>query len=96
MQHEAFSYDSLVTADTLVTQDEERRVLHNAAVAVRDGRIAAVGAAEDFAGARAKTRIDLGRCLLMPGLVNAHTHVSMTFLRGFADDLPLIDRKSVV
>lgn len=90
MQHEAFSYDSLVTADTLVTQDEERRVLHNAAVAVRDGRIAAVGAAEDFAGARAKTRTDLGRCLLMPGLVNAHSHISMTFLRGFADDLPLM------
>ena len=36
-------------------------------------------------------RQDLGNVLLMPGLVNAHTHVPMTFLRGFADDLPLME-----
>lgn len=36
-------------------------------------------------------RRDLGNVLLMPGLINAHTHVPMTFLRGFADDLPLME-----
>ena len=35
--------------------------------------------------------MDLGRSLVLPGLVNAHTHASMTLLRGLADDLPLMD-----
>ncbi len=35
------------------------------------------------------TRLDCSGCVVLPGLVNAHTHVSMTLLRGFADDMPL-------
>lgn len=85
------SCDLLVTAAVLVTQDEERRTIENAAVAVNNGRIAAVGEQKDFAGAVAAKRMDLGNALLMPGLINAHTHVSMTFFRGLADDLPLME-----
>jgi 5-methylthioadenosine/S-adenosylhomocysteine deaminase len=55
-----------------------------------DGRIAALGA---DAGKRfrrdAATRIDGKGLLLMPGLVNTHTHAAMTLLRGYADDMPL-------
>ena len=49
------------------------------------GRIAAVG---EPAGGADET-LDAGGCLVLPGLVNAHCHVAMTLLRGYADDTPL-------
>ncbi|MDR0827292.1 MAG: amidohydrolase [Desulfovibrio sp.] len=81
--------DLLISADLILTQDEERRVLENATVAVRGGQIAALGPKDSFADLQTAERLDLGRALLMPGLINAHTHVPMTFFRGLADDLPL-------
>ena len=73
-----------VTAVTL----GEKGILSNAWVGVKDGRIVWVGAsAPDDAQA---DRIITGpRRVLIPGLVNAHTHIAMTAFRGFADDLPL-------
>ena len=66
-------------------------VLEHHAVAVRDGKIEAVlpaaGAAARFPGYAAR---DLPDHVLIPGLVNAHTHAAMTLLRGLADDLPLM------
>lgn len=83
--------DLLVTADLLVTQDAQRRVLKDAAVAVRDGRILALGPRNELGGCLAVRTLRLGRALLMPGLINGHTHVSMTLFRGLADDLPLME-----
>jgi 5-methylthioadenosine/S-adenosylhomocysteine deaminase len=55
-----------------------------------DGRIAGIGAeAGKMARGDAGTRIDGKGLLLMPGLVNTHTHAAMTLLRGYADDMPL-------
>ena len=66
-------------------------VLEHHAVAVRDGKIEAVvpaaGAAARFPGYEER---DLPDHVLIPGLVNAHTHAAMTLLRGLADDLPLM------
>lgn len=56
----------------------------NGTVAVRDGRIAYVG---PRTSAPAGTDVDLGDALLMPGLVNAHTHLELTVMRGFLEDL---------
>ncbi|MFB6129534.1 MAG: amidohydrolase [Salinigranum sp.] len=50
----------------------------------REGTVVAVG--EGMAG---DDTLDAGGCLVVPGLVNAHTHVAMTLLRGYADDKPL-------
>lgn len=83
--------DLLVTADLLLTQDDERRVIENAAVAVTDGAIAALGTRGELAAFSAAKTLDLGHAVLMPGLVNAHTHVAMSFFRGLADDLPLME-----
>jgi 5-methylthioadenosine/S-adenosylhomocysteine deaminase len=86
------SCDLLVRADAAVTQDRDRRVLTDAAVAVKDGLVLEVGGqAELEAGYEPEQRLDLSGKLLLPGLVNGHTHLPMTLLRGYADDLPLMD-----
>jgi len=67
------------------------RVIEHGAVAVRDGRIVAVGPAAELAPGVAAARVTrLPDHVLLPGLVNAHAHAGMTLLRGYADDLPLM------
>ena len=88
MQH----CDSLFHAARILTQDAGRTILEDAALAVRNGRIAAVGPLADLETQwQPDSRVDLPNMLLMPGLVNAHTHAAMTFLRGLADDMPLME-----
>jgi len=65
-------------------------LLPDHALAVADGRIAAVlPTAEAERSIEAREVVELPTHLLIPGLVNAHTHAAMTLLRGYADDLPL-------
>ncbi|WP_272699723.1 amidohydrolase [Desulfovibrio sp. Fe33] len=84
--------DLLVRADAIVTQDDARRVLTDAAVAIRDGIVVETG---DYTGLEARyapvQRLDMSGKMLLPGLVNGHTHLPMTLMRGFADDLPLME-----
>jgi 5-methylthioadenosine/S-adenosylhomocysteine deaminase len=82
----------IVTNATVVTMDAGRRVLASAAVAV-DGRdIVAVDTAAAIAKAyRSADTIDAGGDVVMPGLVNTHTHAPMVLYRGLADDLALMD-----
>lgn len=82
--------DLLVRGGTIVTMDKAARVIEGGAVAVRGGRIVAVGE-RAFVEARftAGTEIDARGKAVIPGLVNGHTHVPMTLFRGLADDLDL-------
>ncbi len=68
----------------VLTQDAQRRVL-DVDVLVRDGVIAQVGEVKE----RADEIIDAKGMLLLPGLVNTHTHLAMTLFRGYGDDLTL-------
>lgn len=84
--------DLLLTADFVVTQNAAREVLHKGAVAVSGARIEAVGPAEKLEQEYLPDTLrNMGHAIVMPGLVNAHTHASMTLLRGMADDLPLME-----
>ena len=86
------SCHTLVHAALIVTQDEERTVLENASMAVLDGLVADIGPRHEVASRwQPEQEVDLGQCVLLPGLVNAHTHAAMTFLRGLADDMPLME-----
>lgn len=83
--------DLLLSGAVVLTMDRRERVLHDGAVAIRGDKIIAVGpTAELGARYRAAQWLDTPCGLLMPGLVNAHTHVAMSCFRGLADDLPLM------
>ncbi len=83
--------DLLVTADRILTGTDAPVIEGPAGVVVKDGKIMEVGSVKALTKKwKPTTRRNLGKAMLMPGLINAHTHVPMTFLRGFADDLPLM------
>jgi 5-methylthioadenosine/S-adenosylhomocysteine deaminase len=82
--------DTLLTASVLVSQNETRDILREAALAVTDGRITAIGPAHELTARFAPgERLDLGEAMVLPGLVNTHTHAAMTLFRGLCDDAPL-------
>ena len=84
--------DLLVRDGTVVTMDAEHRVIPAGAVAVAAGRIVAVGPEAEVARAyRAHEVLEAEGGLIIPGLVNAHTHAAMALFRGIADDLRLMD-----
>lgn len=82
--------DILVTNGIVLTMDGAQRSIPNGAVAIRGDRIAAVGNAADLAGGSPGRVIDARGGIILPGLVNTHTHAAMTLFRGLADDLPLM------
>lgn len=84
--------DLLVRADAVVTQDDARAVVQDAAVAILGGMVAEVGGYADLvAGYEPSAQLDMSGKVLLPGLVNGHTHLPMTLFRGAADDLPLME-----
>lgn len=84
--------DLIVRGGTVVTMDGSSRVIENGAVAVKGERIVAVGAAPDIAAKYIGARtINAAGKVIMPGLINTHTHVPMVLFRGIADDLVLME-----
>ena len=84
------SVDLVLTNALVLTMDADFNQYEPGAVAVRDRDIVAVGPeAEIIQNYSAKETLDCQGRIVMPGLVNAHTHVPMTLLRGLADDLRL-------
>ena len=82
--------DLIVRGGTVVTMDGTRRVIENGAVAVKGGRVIAVGsAAEIDRQYAARDVVNAEGKVVIPGLINGHTHVPMTLFRGLADDLDL-------
>jgi 5-methylthioadenosine/S-adenosylhomocysteine deaminase len=85
------NWDILVVGGTVLTMEPGAEPIKNGAVAVADGRIAAVGPAEELLEVgQPGDVLNAGNCLILPGLVNTHSHLAMTLLRGIADDLPLM------
>jgi 5-methylthioadenosine/S-adenosylhomocysteine deaminase len=83
--------DFVISGGIVVTMDEKDSILPNGAVALDGADIAAVGTAESIAlEFRGRRLIDARGSLVMPGLVNSHTHAAMTCFRGIADDMDLM------
>ena len=82
--------DSIIKNALVLTMDEEFNIYKHGAIAILSDSIEAVGP-EDYilSNYTSNETIDCNGKILMPGLINAHTHVPMTLLRGLADDLRL-------
>ncbi|MCA9913750.1 MAG: amidohydrolase, partial [Anaerolineae bacterium] len=82
--------DILLTGGIVLTMNEDFDIIHDGLVAITDSKIVAIGKREELEGQyEAQQVIDCTGRYVLPGLVNAHTHVPMTLLRGMADDLRL-------
>jgi 5-methylthioadenosine/S-adenosylhomocysteine deaminase len=84
--------DLIMTGEAIVTMDALGTIIQDGAVAIDDGIIVALGSREEITAqySAAKTLSGADRVVL-PGLVNGHSHAAMTLLRGIADDLALMD-----
>lgn len=82
---------TVLTAAHVVTMDGSLDTFSPGGIAIDAGEIVAIGPAatitEQYAGAEQR---DLGASLIMPGLINTHTHLPMVMMRGMADDMELM------
>lgn len=84
------SVDLLITGGTIVTMNASSDVIEDGEIAIRGDSIVAVGKAPLLPqGVAVRQRVDARGKLILPGLINGHTHVPMTLLRGIAGDVPL-------
>jgi len=84
------SVDLLITGGTIVTMNGSSDVIEDGEIAIRGDSIVAIGKAPLLPqGVVARQRLDARGKLILPGLINGHTHVPMTLLRGIAGDVPL-------
>ncbi len=82
----------LIKNATIITQDKNRRIINNGAILIKGGKISGIGRTKDIIrkqSVRSAKIINGENKVVMPGLINTHTHLAMFLLRGFADDMPL-------
>jgi len=89
----ATSIDTLISARWVIPVQPENTVLENYCLAIKGGEIIDLfpQAELDQKGYQAGEQVTLDQHILIPGLINAHGHAAMTLLRGYADDLALMD-----
>lgn len=80
--------DLLIKNATVLTMDQDKTVFDNGLVAVKGNKIYAVTDGSNISEYKAIKTIDADGDIVMPGLINAHTHASMTVFRSMADDVP--------
>ena len=80
--------DLMITDGTVLTMNPENTVFEHGTVVVSDGKIVAVGGPELTTKYQAKKVLDVKGDIVMPGLINTHTHGSMTVFRSLGDDVP--------
>ena len=77
---------------TIITQDKNRRIIDNGAILIKENKINDIDKTKDVIkrqNIRNAKIINVENKVVMPGLINTHTHLAMSLLRGFADDMPL-------
>jgi len=78
--------DILIKNGMIVTMDDNLNIYNKADLAIKDSKIVDISPSSKF---KAKRTINASSKVVMPGLINGHTHAAMTLMRGIADDLPL-------
>ena len=82
--------DILIRNGTILTMDKENTVIPDGSLIISGDTIRFVGTEYEAPMDAGKT-LDAEGGLILPGLINSHTHAAMTLFRGLADDLPLMD-----
>lgn len=84
--------DTLIEARWIVPVDPPNKTLTDHTIAIQDGKIIAILPTSDaLSRFSPRHHFVLNHHLVIPGLINAHTHAAMTLMRGIADDLPLLE-----
>ncbi len=83
--------DTIISPKWLITVDENNRVLNDHSLVVLHDKILDILPTTEALQQYQGEHLELPDHILSPGLINAHTHMSMNLLRGFADDLPLME-----
>ena len=85
-------FDAVIHNGTLVTVDDRMQIIQSGWIGIQTGAIRAIEASvPDMPPPDARLSIDAAGSIVMPGLINTHTHLPMSLFRGLADDLPLMD-----
>lgn len=86
----ADSVDLLITHATIITMDANHRIIEDGVLSIKGDTIAFMGPTSDLPKTvTARQTIDAKGALVLPGLINGHTHAPMTLLRGLKDDVTL-------
>jgi len=83
--------DLLIFNGIILTMNPENEKIEDGAIAVFGNKIAAIGKSYSFSNWKIHRAVDAKGGIIMPGLVNTHTHAAMTCFRGIADDMPLME-----
>jgi len=84
--------DIIISGGTILRMDDTMSKIANGAIAITGEDITAIGTATDIENTFRGTRtINASGCLVMPGIINCHTHAAMTCFRGIADDMKLME-----
>jgi 5-methylthioadenosine/S-adenosylhomocysteine deaminase len=83
-------FDLFIRNGTILTMDKNNSLIEDGIIHVKGDSIFRMGSRDDLALGEGKT-IDARGGLILPGLVNGHTHAAMSLFRGLADDLPLME-----
>ncbi|GIU82242.1 MAG: amidohydrolase [Pyrinomonadaceae bacterium] len=84
------SADLIVFGGTVVTMDSSGTIIENGAIAIKDGKILAIGESNEILRKyRSRNKINATGKVVIPGLINTHTHIPMVLFRGIADDMDL-------
>lgn len=91
-RHRAINVDLLIVGGTIVTMNAKREIIENGAIGITKGSIEIMGTRGVVTrNVRAKRTIYATGKVIIPGLINTHTHVPMVLFRGISDDLDLND-----
>jgi len=82
--------DILVHNGTILTMDSQNKIISNGILAISGNKISYIGK-DEKGSIKAKKELDTQGGLILPGLINSHTHAAMSLFRGLADDLPLME-----
>ena len=84
--------DIIVTNGTVLTMNPKKEIIKKGTVIIKNGNIIDIGKKETLTKKyTSKKNIDAQGGVILPGLINAHTHAPMALFRGLADDLPLME-----